>query len=157
MDDPKPQDLHDWNRWFAVECNNHAWECAEQPPSDPDAIESMVRCAFASAWHWQQVGTPINLLRAESLLAWVHAIAGRAPAADRYTRSTQAHLDRRIDGITLWDRAFHGLVLALNHAVSGNHGSVPSALSDADVLAASLSADDRAVYNKFRAAVPEVM
>jgi hypothetical protein len=29
-DDPAPEDIEKWNKWFAVECNNRAWRLAEQ-------------------------------------------------------------------------------------------------------------------------------
>lgn len=152
MPNPQPDDLRKWHRWFAVECNNNAWDVAEACTGSPDDLEAMVRCAFASAWHWQQVGEPVNLLRADHLLAWVHAVADRADNAKRYTRSAQAQLEEGIPGVQDWDRLFHQLVVARTHLTLGHSDDADAALIAADAMAESLEERDRAVYDRFRQA-----
>lgn len=153
MPSHSPEDIQEWDRWFAVECNNHAWDAADAvDPRDEDAVEAMVRCAFASAYHWARAGEAVNLLRADQLLAWVHAVVGRVPAAKRYAASSQAYLDQNIPGIGDWDRVFQALVQAMSAAAAGEKESAQSALSQADTLASTLDNPSREIFDNYRAA-----
>ncbi|MBB6428635.1 hypothetical protein [Algisphaera agarilytica] len=154
MPSHSPEDIQSWDRWFAVECNNHAWDAADAvDPSDEDAVEAMVRCAFASAYHWARAGDTVNLLRADQLLAWVHAVARRLPAAERYAASSQAYLNQGVGGIGDWDRIFQALVQAMISAIAGEKASADSAIAQADALASDLDHNSREIFDKYRAAV----
>ncbi|MEM9418636.1 MAG: hypothetical protein AAGA25_06200 [Planctomycetota bacterium] len=154
MPSHSPEDIQQWDRWFAVECNNNAWDAADAvDPSDEDAVEAMVRCAFASAYHWARAGDTVNLLRADQLLAWVHAVARRLPAAERYAASAQAYLDQGVEGIGDWDRIFQALVQAMISAIAGKEESAHAAIAQADVLASDLDRKSRDIFDKYRAVV----
>src|SRR5829696_569161 len=71
-------------RWFAVECNNRAWDLLERSDRTAEEADEMVHLAHASCWHWQHAGTEINRLRAMCLLANVYSQVGRAQEALRY-------------------------------------------------------------------------
>jgi hypothetical protein len=69
-----------WHRRFAMRCNNRAWELSVMPRSAAEDRE-MLSVAHASVWHWEQVGTELNRMRAKMLLAEVHALLGFGPSA----------------------------------------------------------------------------
>jgi hypothetical protein len=69
-----------WHERFAMACNNRAWELAVQVRT-PLQDREMLDAAHASAWHWGQIGTELNRMRATMLLAEVHALLGMGPSA----------------------------------------------------------------------------
>src|SRR5688572_20983547 len=73
-------DLQSWHKRFAIDCNNRAWDLSSQPRTAAQDRE-MVDAAHASAWHWAQVGTELNRMRATMLLAEVHALLHYGPSA----------------------------------------------------------------------------
>ena len=66
-------DAQRWHERFAMTCNNRAWELAVQHRTASQDRE-MLDAAHASAWHWSQIGTELNRMRATMLLAEVHAL-----------------------------------------------------------------------------------
>ena len=80
---PEPSEQDDTQRWhkrFAVECNNRAWALSVQTRSTAEDRE-MLDAAHASAWHWAQVGSELNRMRATMLVAEVHASLGMGASA----------------------------------------------------------------------------
>ena len=70
----------EWHRRFAASCNNRAWDLTTQPRTRAQDRE-MLDAAHASAWHWSQVGTELHRMRAQMLLAEVHALLGMGLSA----------------------------------------------------------------------------
>ena len=68
-DQPSPEDLKKWHRWFAVECNNAALELAEKTSRSEAESAQLLDAAHAAAFHWNQSGTELNVARARLLLA----------------------------------------------------------------------------------------
>ena len=65
---PTAEELHDRHRYFAVECNNRAWDLAAKPRTAAEDDE-MLNAAHAAAYHWRAVGTDLHAMRARMLLA----------------------------------------------------------------------------------------
>ena len=74
-----------WHKRFAMACNNRAWELSVRERSKAEDSE-MLDMAHASAWHWAQIGTELNRMRATMLLAEVHALLGMGASALAYAR-----------------------------------------------------------------------
>ena len=70
----------EWHQRFAASCNNRAWDLATQARSKAQDRE-MLDAAHASAWHWSQIGTELHRMRAQLLVAEVHALLGMGPSA----------------------------------------------------------------------------
>ncbi len=100
-----PFDLARAHRWFAVECNNEAWDLLESPSRTPDEVERMLHLAHASWFHWHAVGTPLNQLRAECLLSTAYGKAGIADGALRHAERCLALSHSVGDMQTAFDRA----------------------------------------------------
>ncbi|MEN8243230.1 MAG: hypothetical protein ABFS17_15065, partial [Chloroflexota bacterium] len=66
---------------FAKSFNGKVWELLEKPDRTPDEDQEMVMAAFASAYHWRFVGTPLNQQRGEWILAHVYTVLGNAALA----------------------------------------------------------------------------
>lgn len=75
----------DWHRMQGVQCNNSIWEmvAAERTPEND---EEMLRCAFASTYHWARAKgrTPVNDQRGNYMLAKAHLLAGLPERALHY-------------------------------------------------------------------------
>jgi len=77
---PEDTEVHNWHRYFAMDCNNRAWELAVQARTPEEDLE-MLNNAHASALHWAMAGTELNVMRARMLLAEVHALLGFGESA----------------------------------------------------------------------------
>ncbi len=97
MTDP-PFDVAKAHRWFAIELNNLSWDLLEQSERSAEENERMTHAAHAALYHWTQVGTEVNHLRALCLLANVYSAQGAGAAALPYATKcvemTQAHADK---------------------------------------------------------------
>ena len=84
MQRPSSQEIAEWDYWFAAYFNNLAWTLAEREERTPAEGEEMLHLAHASALHWSRVGNELNKMRADMLLAHVHALLGNGPLALSY-------------------------------------------------------------------------
>ncbi|MFN0019032.1 MAG: hypothetical protein ACKVP0_12280 [Pirellulaceae bacterium] len=71
-----PFDLAKAQRWFAIECNNAAWELLDKPGRTADETERLLHVAHASVHHWLAAGNAMNQLRGVVLLANVTPARG---------------------------------------------------------------------------------
>lgn len=76
----KENDPIQGHKYFAIKCNNRAWDLACKSRSKAEDQE-MLNTAHASAFHWQAVGVELNNMRAKMLLAEVHALLGMGSTA----------------------------------------------------------------------------
>jgi hypothetical protein len=107
-----------WHRWFAVECNNHAWDLVEKEERTPSEQRDMLYSAYAAAHHWSTIGKPINDARAEHLLARVHAVLGRADLALQYAERYLTFCQN--NPCEDWDLAFAHAEMANAATVNGD-------------------------------------
>jgi len=100
------RDLH---RWFGVELNNEVWDTIDNglgQDSSPAEQEQALFAAYASAFHWRQIGTVANTGRGEHLVASVAAALGLLDAAGRHAARYQELIDAHPAAFTDWDRGF---------------------------------------------------
>ena len=83
-------DIQRWHKRFAVDCNNRAWALSVQTRSAAEDRE-MLDAAHASAWHWAQIGSELNRMRAMMLVAEVHASLGMGASALALAESTRTY------------------------------------------------------------------
>lgn len=117
MERPDRATVDRWHRWFAVECNNRAWELAEKQQRSPVEEQEMLLAAHASVFHWSKVGTPVNAMRGDLLLAHVLALLGRGPEALTCARRCVSFCET--GEADEWDVAFTHLAMALAAATAG--------------------------------------
>ena len=90
MKSPEDTQPESWNRFFGASANNAAWALAELPAGEVNHRE-LLNAAHAAAWHWQQIGTELNRMRALMLLALAHAQAGLGTTALAYADEMRAY------------------------------------------------------------------
>lgn len=88
------------HRFFAVECNNAAWQLIGAG-SDPD---SALEHAWASLFHWRACGAPVNVARAYGTVSRALTLAGQAELALEFADRYAAHDGS--EGFETWDACF---------------------------------------------------
>lgn len=105
---------------FAKRTNGRVWNLLGKTDRTPAEDEEMESAAFASLYHWRQVGTEVHHQRAEWLIARVYTVLGEAyPAvkhANRCLELTEAHKSEMED----FDFAYAYEGMARANALDGN-------------------------------------
>jgi hypothetical protein len=152
-DNPSPEELARWHRWFAIECNNRAWQLADQPTRTDAESDALLNAAHAAALHWSHAGNELNDARARMLLAHAHAACGNGQLALRYAHASHAYI-MSIDSPD-WEIAFSHAVMAHAAATAGavdlHAAHYRAARTAADAI---VDPEDKAVFEKSFAAIP---
>ena len=112
-------DVNKAHKWFAVECNNQAWDLVEAKERTAEQIEEMIHLAHAARFHWAKVGTELNLLRGDVLLATAYGVATRPENAVVYAEAARSRVEK-IEEVTEFDRASVSGAYAKASRVAGN-------------------------------------
>lgn len=149
---PQDTDVNAWQRYFAMEGNNRAWQLAvTERTTDQD--REMLNAAHAAAGHWQQVGTELHHKRAVLLLAEVHALLGFGPTALAYAQEAHEYLSA-VESPD-WEVAYAHTVLAHAAAVGGAASLDETAYREARAaLDRVADAEDRRIVEQTFALVP---
>lgn len=150
---PTTEEIAKWQKWFAVACNNRAWELVERPVRTPAELHEMLHTAHAAAWHWSRVGTDLNAARAHMLLGFAHALAGDGPLALRYAMLSFNYFNEH--EAPDWEQAFAHAVLAAAARAAGDQGLHGEHYVEAARLGAGIAdADNREVFMRSFRQVP---
>ena len=137
---PEDSSPENWHRYFAMECNNRAWELVAQISRTPAECVEMLNSAHASALHWAAVGTELNQMRAKTLLAEVHALSGFGDSALRLASEIRPFfLDRETED---WELAFVHTIYAHAAAVARDERGHRSAYAEAVAAVANIADDE---------------
>ena len=152
-DRPTDAEIEKWHRFFAIECNNQAWALADQTArSAADTVE-MLDAAHAAALHWRRVGTELNAMRADMLLAHAHALARDGAFALDLARRVLDYFAHR--DTPDWEIAFVHAVLANAAHASGETALHRTHHAEAERLGHAIAdAEDRRIFFKTFANVP---
>lgn len=66
---------------LATQCFNDTWELIDNPKRGPHEDDLMLQTAFASRYHWAQVGGPLEFARGEWLISRVYILLVNGQAA----------------------------------------------------------------------------
>jgi hypothetical protein len=117
-------DLRDVHRWFGVHLNNEAWKVIDDqalsPDDPPTRREEALYRAYASAFHWRQVGNPMNQGRGEHLISRTAVLVGSADVAIRHATRYLELIDAHPDLAEDWDHAFAHEAMARSFALAGD-------------------------------------
>lgn len=108
--EPSIEDIARWDRWFAIQMNNRAWDLADKPARTMAEDEEMLDAAHAAAAHWSRIGNDLNRARADLLLGHAHALLGHGSPAMLYARRGYAFVTARESPD--WEMALAHAVLA---------------------------------------------
>jgi hypothetical protein len=128
------------SRRLAVALFNRTWSLLELDARTQEQDSELVHTAHASAYHWMQVGAPVNRARSEWQCSRVYAVLGRAEPALWHARRSLAFCEAA--GIADFDLGFAYEALARAHAVAGDRGEAERWLARAHAAAADVAEDD---------------
>jgi hypothetical protein len=147
-------EIQKMHRYFAVECNNQAWDLADLDNRTDAQTEEMIRCAEVAAWHWSKIGKPINHARADMLLGWVFNLVGQSASAQSYTDSVRTQLAAKPEGTSEWDNAFLVLLDTFTRINAGVLSGTDEVSAGLDTARATLNnVEEQEVFDRFRAVV----
>lgn len=137
------------HRWFAVECNNAAWELIETSGALSNAeADSLLHQAHASCYHWAHAGDALNHLRAYVLLSTAYARAGRYADSLHYAHATIEASDALGEEQAPFDRATALAAMANALDGAGHTDEAARWRSQALDAAALLDTQERAVFEQ---------
>ncbi len=106
---------------MGIECFNKTWDFIDNKCRTGEETLEMIHTAHASAYHWRQVGTPLNFARSEWQVSHVYSIAGLGESALYHGKlSLELCLENSIGGL---DLAFAYEACARACAVCGDFDS----------------------------------
>ncbi len=112
------EEIRRWHRRFAVDLFNRSWDLLEQPERSADDDAEMLAAAFASAYHWGQVGTAENIALGEHQIAKVASHVGQPALALHYARRALEAIETGHFGDWQIAAAYEGMARAC--AVTGD-------------------------------------
>jgi hypothetical protein len=146
-------DIATWQRKTAMRCNNRAWELSVKPRTHAEDRE-MLDAAHAAAFHWGEIGTELNRMRASMLLAEVHALLGNGALALRIAEPMRLYFLAKNDTPD-WEKAFtHAVHAHAAHAAGDASAHRASYGRAQEALAAIADPGDRKVVAETLANVP---
>jgi hypothetical protein len=145
-------DAQVWHRRFAMSCNNRAWDLSTEVRT-PAQDREMLNAAHASAWHWEQVGSELNRMRATLLLAEVHALLGMGSSALMLAETMREYFTNR--ETPDWEIAFTHTIYAHAAHAAGRLAEYREAYRQATAAIGSVAKeDDRNIVAKTFSLVP---
>jgi hypothetical protein len=106
------------HRQLAVDLFNATWQLLDKADRSPDDINRMIHAAHASAYHWLQIGEPVNFARSHWQISRVYAVVNQPePALFHARHSLDICLEEEIGD---FDLAFAYEALARSNAVARN-------------------------------------
>jgi len=104
----------------------------------------MIHAAHASAYHWRQVGEPLNFARSGWLLSRVYAVLNRPKAALYYAQHCQEISEA--EGIGDFDLAFAYEALARAYAIGEQQDEAQRYLKQARGAGEQIEEEDDRTY-----------
>jgi hypothetical protein len=105
------------HRKFAVACFNLTWSLMEQKERSEADDDRMLHTAFASRFHWGEIGTPLEFARGEWLLSRVYTVLKRPESALHHAHKSLAICLE--NGYGDFDLAYAYEALARSYALLG--------------------------------------
>jgi hypothetical protein len=125
---------------FAVAAFNGAWDLIDKSDRTRADDRQMLTLAFASRWHWGEIGTAENRVIADWQVAHVAGLIGDASLALSFAQT--AYDAARTHDLPDWLRASTAEGLARAHACPGDRASYQRYANEARRLAATLDDDE---------------
>ncbi len=123
---------------------NDVWTMLENPDRTEEECQEMIKASHASAYHWLQVGKPVNFARSEWQIARVYAVANRPePAIHHAKRCLKICRDHEMGE---FDLAFAYEALARAHAVAGDEAEAQRNLTLAEETGQGIDKDEDRQY-----------
>ena len=127
-------------RSFAVAAFNGAWDLIDKKDRTPADDRQMLTLAFASRWHWGEIGTAENTTIADWQVAHVASLVGETSLALTYAQA--AYDQARASDLPDWLRASTAEGLARACAGAGDRTSYEKYAAEARELVETLDEEE---------------
>jgi hypothetical protein len=132
------------HRQLGIELFNYTWSLIDKSDRMPEEADAMIHAAHASAYHWRQVGEPLNFARSDWQLSRVYALLNRPEAALYHARHCLQICET--EGIGDFDLAFAYEALARAYVIGGQQAEAQRYLSQARIAGEQIKAEDDRQY-----------
>ncbi|PUB16804.1 hypothetical protein [Paenisporosarcina sp. OV554] len=132
------------HRSIAMQLFNETWDLIEKKDRTGDEDSQMLEKAYASLYHWRQVGTRLNLARGYWQVSRVHAILGQGDVAFFYG-ITGVELCE-VEGFGDFDLAFAYESVARAEKCRGNTESMDTWIERGQTAAEKISKEQDKKY-----------
>ncbi len=115
--------MDEFHKKVAISTNNGIWAILDNDSPSSQELEDALRMAHTARYHWSKVGTTVNAVRAEYMLARVYAHMKKSePALAHASRGLELakEAEKTDDKWKDWDLPFIYEALARAHAIAGN-------------------------------------
>jgi hypothetical protein len=129
-------------RAFAPSLNAVTWALLQKSTRTPQEDEKMLFAAFASAFHYLEVGEPEHLQRATWLISRVYTVLENAQEALRWAQRCLQITGKGAPGLQDYDRAFAFEAMARASGLAGNRDEARRYYNLAQDQGASISDED---------------
>ena len=123
MSDDDKMTLEEFHTKIARQTNNGIWPALDNDNPTEEELEEAMHMAHTARYHWSKVGTIVNLVRAEYMIARVYAHMKRGePALFHANRGYELakKAEKTDENWKDWDMPFIYEVLARANAAAGN-------------------------------------
>jgi hypothetical protein len=134
--------------WFGEDFHSRAWRLVEKNGRNDDETKEMIHAAHAACLHWQAAGAPLDIQRAENLLAIVYLQTGHPELALDHARRGLALSEQNSATQTTFDRATALAAAAKAYNLAGNGNEAYRLIMLSLAEAETLSDDERARFDK---------
>ncbi|MGY5879165.1 MAG: hypothetical protein RTV31_02895 [Candidatus Thorarchaeota archaeon] len=112
----------EFHKKMAIKSNNGIWPTLDKENPTEEELEDAMHMAHTARYHWSKVGTVVNAVRAEYMLARIYAHMKRGePALFHANRGLKLTREaEKKDEWKDWDMPFIYEALARAHAAAGN-------------------------------------
>ena len=108
----------EWHRNQAVDNFNAVWDLLDKKERSKDEDLLMIHRAHASRFHWNEIGTPVNMARGEWQISRVYAILNMPSSALYHAERSLEFCEKNQIGD--FDLAFAYEAMARAYMVSGD-------------------------------------
>lgn len=123
MSDDERMTLNEFHKKIAAQTNNGIWPTLDNDKPTEVELEEAMHMAHTARYHWSKVGTTVNAVRAEYMLARIYAHMKRSePALFHANRGYELakEAEKTDENWKDWDMPFIYEALAKAHAAAGN-------------------------------------
>jgi len=142
MTKPTSEDISRLSRYFAATSNDEFWDISEKP-LNPEDKQRVLITAFASLYHWEQVGTPENIHLALLSVARALALNDLTPSLE-YAQKAYDHFH---ESGADWIQAFTNAILSHSLLITGDTEQAYEHYQQALHYQAKLSEADRKIFD----------
>ena len=135
------------HQYFAKLTNHQIWDLLENPERSTLDNEDLLLAAYASIYHWKQVGTAVHIQRGYWMLSRVYIALGKSEDALNWAIKCQEISVKKTEDMEDFDLAFAQEGLARAYALAKKRDLAKNHLSQAILLGEQIEdPEDRQIF-----------